>query len=374
MSYMRLAFAAYLICALSLQLYIPLPVNAQALIATTSVRVSICGDQIVNPGEECDVPTASSSNAYSTSIAGRNCNSLCEFAPYCGDAILQTLFGEQCDDGNNADGDFCAADCTIEPAATGGGNSSGGGGGGGGSPDDLGETQISIEGEGYPNRTINILLDGDPVGTVRTNSRGEFSFSTAADPGATTIGFWATDNSGVRSVTLSTTFDVTQGAITNVNGVLLPPTISVSDQTIDPGDQVTVRGQAIPNATVQVFVDNAIFTTVTAANDGVWSATLDTSSLSLAEHIIKARYVKGSSTLRTESSFSTALQLFVGVDGQPSNNSDLNRDGFVNLIDFSILIFWWQTNGGSSDPPADINQNGNVGLEDFSILLFNWTG
>jgi hypothetical protein len=66
--------------------------------------------------------------------------------------------------------------------------------------------------------------------------------------------------------------------------------------------------------------------------------------------------------------------LFVGVDGQATQPSDLNRDGSVNLIDFSILIFWWQTTGGDSNPPADINQNGNVGLEDFSILLFNWTG
>ena len=68
------------------------------------------------------------------------------------------------------------------------------------------------------------------------------------------------------------------------------------------------------------------------------------------------------------------LQLFVGVDGQPTSNSDLNRDGSVNLTDFSILVFWWGTNGGDSNPPADINGNGRVSIEDFSILLFNWTG
>jgi len=50
------------------------------------------------------------------------------------------------------------------------------------------------------------------------------------------------------------------------------------------------------------------------------------------------------------------------IYGQASTPSDLNRDGFVNLIDFSIMIFWWQTNGGDSDPPADINGNGSVSL------------
>jgi len=38
------------------------------------------------------------------------------------------------------------------------------------------------------------------------------------------------------------------------------------------------------------------------------------------------------------------------------------------------MLFWWQTNGGDSDPSADINQDGTVSLTDFSILLFNWTG
>ena len=64
----------------------------------------------------------------------------------------------------------------------------------------------------------------------------------------------------------------------------------------------------------------------------------------------------------------------MGVDGVPTTPSDLNRDAKIDLIDFSILIFWWQTAGGDSNPPADISGNGKVSLEDFSILLFNWTG
>jgi hypothetical protein len=84
--------------------------------------------------------------------------------------------------------------------------------------------------------------------------------------------------------------------------------------------------------------------------------------------------VTGTPPLTAQSSFSSTLQLFVGVDGQTTTPSDLNRDGRINLTDFSILIFWWQTAGGDSNPPADINGNGRVSLEDFSILLFNWTG
>lgn len=349
-------------------------VQAQVQVSTTTLTVSICGNSVVDDGEECDV--VGETGAYSTTIAGRQCTPVCVFGPYCGDGVLQTLFGEECDDGNNDDGDFCSSTCTIEPAGSGGGGSSGGGSRDrGGQDTELGETQISISGKSYPGRTVHILLDTEEVGTVRANNSGDFNFTTIASPGASTLGFWAEDTRGTRSITLSTTFDVTQGAITNVNGVLLPPTLRVSTQNINPGDLITLEGQGIPNETIEVHIDDSDIVETTETNgDGQWSLQFDTSRVSVAEHTVRARSVVGNNTLNRESSFSRTLQLFIGVEGQATTPSDLNRDGSVDLIDFSILIFWWQTNGGSSNPPADINGNGNVGIEDFSILLFNWSG
>ena len=49
---------------------------------------------------------------------------------------------------------------------------------------------------------------------------------------------------------------------------------------------------------------------------------------------------------------------------------DLNKDDRVNLIDFSILLYWW----GRENPSADFNQDGLVNLTDFSIMLYYWTG
>jgi cysteine-rich repeat protein len=86
--------------------------HAQTRIATTTLLISICGDLIVNSGEDCDIPT--DTGEYSTTIVGRQCTDVCRWAPYCGDAILQTIYAEECDDGNNDSGDFCAADCTEE--------------------------------------------------------------------------------------------------------------------------------------------------------------------------------------------------------------------------------------------------------------------
>jgi cysteine-rich repeat protein len=291
---------------------------------------------------------------------------------------LQTTYGEQCDDGNNDNADFCSAICVIEPAGSGGGGSSGGsGGGGGGSDRELGTTQVQIAGRAYPSRTVNFLLDSDSIGTAQANSSGVFSFSTEASPGTATLGIWSTDISGTKSVTLNTTFDVTQGALTNLNDLVLPPSLKVSATNFNAGQVLTVSGQAIPNAKIDLYIDRNSTSPVAsgqAGANGVWSIQYDTARLSNGDHTLRARSVTGTGALTVQSGFSSTLQLFVGVNGQSTTPSDLSRDGKINLIDFSILIFWWNTNGGDSNPPADINGNARVGLEDFSILLFNWTG
>jgi hypothetical protein len=218
-------------------------------------------------------------------------------------------------------------------------------------------------------------MDGESVGTVRTNSRGEFLFNLAAEPGTASFSFWASDSSGTRSSTFTTTFDVTQGAVTNVNGILVPPTIRTTTAQVNPGATITLEGQTVPSATVEISIDNeARLLTTTSDVTGKWTVELNTSGLSVSTHTAKARFIEGSGTLKRESTYGTSLSLFIGVEGKATSNSDLNRDGKVNLVDFSILVFWWGTPGGNSNPPADINSNAKVGLEDFSILLFNWSG
>ncbi len=348
--------------------------HANISVSTTTVRISICGDTLVNEGEECDVP--GEIGTYSTTIVGRQCGTDCLYGPYCGDGILQTLQGEACDDANNDEEDFCAADCSRETADSGGGSTGGGGSSGSGGRDEpLGDTQVTITGKAFPNATVNILIDGDTVGTVRTNSRGEFQFNVTTDPGTASFSFWATDSAGTRSLTVNTTFDVTQGAVTSLNGIMVPPTLRASTVNVNPGDTITLSGQTMPSVTVEVSIDNGKkMLTTTSDALGAWSIPFNTGTVSVDTHTLKARFISGTGALKTESPYGTVLSLFVGVEGKATSNADLNRDGKVNLIDFSILVFWWGTPGGNSNPPADINQNGKVGLEDFSILLFNWTG
>jgi cysteine-rich repeat protein len=81
--------------------------------------INRCGDGYVNtqPGphrEDCDgaIPAARNSvEAHPVETAG--CNLDCTFAR-CGDGKVNRSAGEQCDDGNTADGDGCSATCRFE--------------------------------------------------------------------------------------------------------------------------------------------------------------------------------------------------------------------------------------------------------------------
>jgi cysteine-rich repeat protein len=88
-------------------------------LATTTVTVSVCGDGLVGSSEQCDIP--GQTGGYSTTILGRQCTEQCLYDAYCGDRILQTTRGEECDDGNNVSRDFCSDICKVEPIAGGGG-------------------------------------------------------------------------------------------------------------------------------------------------------------------------------------------------------------------------------------------------------------
>jgi len=53
------------------------------------------------------------------------------------------------------------------------------------------------------------------------------------------------------------------------------------------------------------------------------------------------------------------------------NLTDLNCDGRINIVDFSILLYWFNR----LSPPyrVDFNKDGLVDIIDFSIMAFYWT-
>ncbi|HEX5038384.1 MAG TPA: choice-of-anchor Q domain-containing protein [bacterium] len=82
---------------------------------SNSCQNAACGDEIVQAGEDCDDGGESI-----------GCDDDCTAAA-CGDGVLNEASGEDCDDGNTADGDACRSDCTVSGPGTTGGATTGGG-------------------------------------------------------------------------------------------------------------------------------------------------------------------------------------------------------------------------------------------------------
>jgi hypothetical protein len=236
------------------------------------------------------------------------------------------------------------------------------------------DTRIILEGKAYPLTDINILKDGQVVGIVRTDVNANFRYeSNTLTPGPATFGLWARDSRGVKSISFNTTFQVIQNALTTVSGILLPPTIDAQQKKVKRGEPLTLIGETVPTARVSAFVDAIDDPAgVATTSSGVWSIAADTSNLQNESfHSAKTLFTLPGVSTQEKSGYSASLSFYVGeAEVGDIVSADLNRDGKVNLVDFSILLFHWGTN----DIVADLNQDAKINLTDFSILLFNWTG
>jgi len=373
--YKKIAVVA--VCG-SLCLLLPAPFAHAQFTASTTVNISVCGNGIVEPPvESCD--DGANNGQYATAATDRNCLPNCGgWGPYCGDGILQPVYGEQCDDSNNIPGDGCSATCQIEslaPTPGAGSPPSSGGSFSGGSFAAPNPTEVIVKGRAYPGASVSILEDGAAIGVVQADTSANFYFSTTnVSPGVATFGFWAQDSSGIKSVALTTTVTITANAATTISGEFLPPTISINKRQLQKGDTLTISGQSVPSATIETYIHsgNNIVLTTSTDTGGNWKIPFNTGSLDNNElHTVNADFVTTENGAAARSEISQSVSFFVGAGSAgKSYLADLNGDGKVNLADFSILLYYWGTNY----PPAEFDGGSKVDLQDLSIMLYYWTG
>jgi|GEM_PF-992792 hypothetical protein len=242
--------------------------------------------------------------------------------------------------------------------------------------------QAVISGLSFPLAQITLLQNNTERQKVQTDQRGIFGVTLSGlNQGQQQFGIKATDSKGrstpVRTVNLS----VIAGRTTTVSGVITAPTIVLSAQSIKKGDPLTIAGESALNVSVEVLIypnvpnvsaQDTIRKRISVKDSSQWKLDFDTTELVSAGdvYVVKARALKSDLEV---SEFSEPVFFGIGkipVIGDAKSKSDMNKDGKVNLVDFSILLFHW----GTANEAADVNASGKVDLADFSILLFHWTG
>ncbi len=257
-----------------------------------------------------------------------------------------------------------------------------GGGGGGGGWGGVPVTSVTFSGRAYPNSTITLLKDAQIAATTVAGADANFTIILSGLSGGNFIfSVYSEDNKGIRSSLLTFPISVTSGATTKVGGIFIAPTLTTDKSEVRRGDNITIFGQSKPNAeiTIEVNSEEVFFNKVNADEDGVYLFNFDTSFLSMKQHSTRSKAAyKGEI-----SSFSKSVSFLVGVRnvartvGAVCGRADLNCDGRVNLVDFSITAFWHNRPLSAEFIVRErerLSDDGRVSLVDFSIIAFHWTG
>ena len=308
------------------------------------VQISVCGDGAAGGDEECD---------------GNDLNgATCQSRGFSGGGSLA-----------------CSAACDFDTSTC---RQGGGGGGGGGGSLVATAAGVSFSGKAYPGRSITILKDAQVAVTTVADANADFKISLSnISAGTYLFSVYSEDNRGLRSNLLTFPVSITNGTITTISGIFVPPSLEVNKTEVKKGENLGILGQSTPNSEISIVVNSDQDFLVKTGTDqnGLYFQNFDTNLLDEGEHFAKAK----TNSQGQLSSFSKAVGFTVGdktvlktINQAVSKKGDLSGDNKVNLIDFSILAYWYKR----PQPPAknDLNADGKVDLIDFSIMAFHWTG
>jgi len=228
---------------------------------------------------------------------------------------------------------------------------------------------VIFEGRAYPKAFITLLKDNKVAATFFAENSGLFKKELTGISGGTyTFGIFAEDTEGRTSITLNFKIDILGGATTTISGIFIPPTISLLPNEVERGRKINILGEVFPKSKVNIFISPIEIVKETIADSqGRWLFELNTSTLKEGDYQVRAKaFLEGGE----QSSFSQTVSFLVLP--RKCRGADLDFDGKVNIVDFSILMYFWH----SISPEnicADINQDGIVDLVDFSIMMYWWT-
>lgn len=242
-----------------------------------------------------------------------------------------------------------------------------------------GTDKVIFRGKAYPGSYVAVLKNGLIVNELPASNDGSFEVPVYNIlPGVYTFSISAKDSKGLRSSSVPYTIVITSGAVTEVNDIIVPPTITTDKTEVREGDEIIFSGSSVPNSTVMLsaFIQGGSISSSVANNEGMWSYILSTKNISLGDYTVKAKTKIGTFT----SSYSESILFTVGTKNTLRKKSgsyftmrcDLNNDSRVNLLDFSIMAFWYKRLGFPAK--VDLNSDKRINLTDLSILAYCWTG
>ena len=235
-------------------------------------------------------------------------------------------------------------------------------------------TGIIFSGHAYPGATVHIWKNGIPKTTTLADNMGRFR-TTITEIYSPNVLYtlYAIDKEGRRSTLLNYPVVIKIGYVTHISGILFAPTIGSDKVEVKAGGNITISGYALPSVPLDLVLgglQSRIFK-ITSNSDGTYKITIPLNGFRNGEYKVHTKYVD-------DNRISKVIQFTIGnidilsVDLTTNIPGDCNADQVINLIDFSVMAFWYR----KDNPPRciDTNKDNVINLVDFSILAFYWTG
>ncbi len=329
------------------------PLFVHAITVEVTATVAGCGDDAIGSGEQCDGANLGGSSCSTQGFSGGSLS--------------------------------CSSACTFNTSACTTGNSNGNSGNSGNagySPPAVPATNVVFSGRAYPLSRVSILKDGQlAVTTIAGPDSNFIATISGLSSGDYNFVVYGEDKNDVRSSLFPFSIFITSGVTTKISGIFIAPTISVNKSKVKHGDNITIFGQSIPNSEITISVHShpEYFSHVGTDASGVYLYNFDNYLLDKGRHTTRSK-----SSYNTDiSSYGQSISFVVGNKNvligskKEKLKGDVNNDGKVNLIDFSITAFWYKRNINAdfnSKERDHLNGDGKVDLIDLSIMAYNWTG
>ncbi len=311
----------------------------------------------------------------------------------CGDGVIEV--GEDCDgvdlggatclsEGFTTGSLSCTASCVLNtsactytppPSSSGGGSSSGSSKG----------SSLVLEGTASPFSMVTILKDAQILATTSADKNANFQILLKGlSSGNYVFSIYSEDSKNIRSSLFTFPVIVSKGALIKVDSIFVAPTVVADKIAVKKGDFIALFGQSVPFASITLIINSAqefIVHTIADAY-GVYVYNFDSSVLEMGEHHVVAKSISavGNSIQSAQYAFDVGtLNILntVNISKTCPKKADLNGDCRVNLVDFSIVAFWYQRTLPASFIIREhdhLNGDGVINLIDFSIMAFHWTG
>lgn len=242
------------------------------------------------------------------------------------------------------------------------------------------KTGVVFSGKASPGAKLTLLKDGTSAGSFTASATGDFVISLpGVDAGRYNFVLYGDDSSGSRSTYFTKTVDVVKDQATKVESVVIPPTLRSTNSKVKVGETLSISGQTYPRAKVKISVSGKTKFSVQqqADKDGKYFYIFDSGTAGKGDYNIQV--TNDSGTLSQSVAVNVGNETVVSTD-QAVLKYDLNGDGRVNLLDFSVLAFWFNkpapTNAAQLAvfTKLDLNSDGKIDLTDASVLVSQWTG